>query len=125
MAKIIGLGGIFFKAKSPLELANWYKQYLGLDTLEWGGAIFPWDNLIGVKSNAFNIWAPMEETTDYFAPSQQNFMINFVVDNLEELVSSLQKQNLAISDIQVQEQGKFAWIIDPDGNKVELWEPKQ
>lgn len=123
MAKIIGLGGIFFKAKSPLELANWYKQYLGLDTLEWGGAIFPWDNR--VKANAFNIWAPMEETTDYFAPSQQNFMINFVVDNLKELVSSLQKQNLAISDIQVQEQGKFAWIIDPDGNKVELWEPKQ
>lgn len=123
MAKIIGLGGIFFKAKSPLELANWYKQHLGLDTLAWGGAIFPWDNR--VKANAFNIWAPMEKTTDYFAPSQQNFMINFVVDNLEELVSSLQKQNLAINDIQVQEQGKFAWIIDPDGNKVELWEPKQ
>jgi len=65
----------------------------------------------------------MEEQTDYFAPSTQNFMLNFVVDDLAELVKNLQQQNLAISEIQTQEQGKFAWILDPEGNKVELWEP--
>lgn len=125
MAKIIGLGGVFFKAKSPLELANWYKQYLGLDILEWGGAVFPWQNLPNLNSSAFNIWSPMEEKTDYFAPSTQNFMVNFVVDNLEELVKNLQEQNLAISEIQIHEQGQFAWISDPEGNKIELWEPKK
>lgn len=124
MAKIIGLGGIFFKAKAPLELASWYKQYLGLDTLEWGGAIFPWQNLPTLNPDAFNLWAPFEEKTDYFSPSTQNFMVNFVVDNLEELVKNLKAQNQAISEIQIQEQGKFAWIVDPEGNKVELWEPK-
>ena len=123
MAKIIGLGGIFFKAKAPLELSSWYKQYLGLDTLEWGGAVFPWQNLPVLNANAYNLWAPMEEQTDYFAPSTQNFMLNFVVDDLAELVKNLQQQNLAISEIQTQEQGKFAWILDPEGNKVELWEP--
>ncbi len=124
MAKIIGLGGIFFKAKSPLELANWYKQYLGLDILEWGGAIFPWQNLPNLNSKTYSLWAPFEEKTDYFAPSTQNFMVNFVVDDLEELVKSLKVQNQKISEVQIEEHGKFAWILDPEGNKVELWEPK-
>ncbi len=124
MAKIIGLGGIFFKAKSPLELASWYKQYLGLGTLEWGGAIFPWQNLPDLNSGAYSLWAPFEEKTDYFSPSTQNFMVNFVVDDLEELVKNLKEQNQEISELQIQEHGKFAWILDPEGNKVELWQPK-
>ena len=125
MAKIIGLGGIFFKAKAPLELANWYKQYLGLDIQEWGGAIFPWQNLPDLNSGAYSLWDPFEEKTDYMSPGTQNFMVNFVVDNLDELVKNLKKQDQAISEIQAQEHGKFAWILDPEGNKVELWEPNQ
>jgi hypothetical protein len=125
MAKIIGLGGIFFKAKSPLDLAKWYKQYLDLDILEWGRAIFPAEQPSDSKSGAYSLWAPFAETTDYFSPSIQNFMVNFIVDDLAELVSFLKEQNQAISEIQIQEQGKFAWILDPEGNKVELWEPQK
>lgn len=121
MAKIIGLGGIFFKAKNPQQLAAWYKKYLGLNTLEWSGAIFmPEENK---NSNACNIWALHDEKTDYFAPSTKNFMVNFIVDDIEKLVENLKAQNLEIGDIQSHEQGKFSWIIDPENNKVELWEP--
>lgn len=123
MAKVIGLGGIFFKAKSPLELAAWYKQYLGLDVLDWGGVIFPATQSSEVTTGGYSIWAPFAEKTDYFSPSLQNFMVNFVVDDLAGFVNNLKIQKLAISEIQIQEQGKFAWILDPEGNKVELWEP--
>lgn len=125
MAKIIGLGGVFFKAKSPLALANWYTQYLGLDIMEWGGAVLPLQGIATANPDAFNLWAPMEKKTDYFAPSTQNFMVNFVVDDLQELVNNLKEQDQAISEVQQHEHGKFAWIMDPEGNKVELWEPNK
>lgn len=119
MAKIIGLGGIFFKSINPQGLANWYKTYLGLEVFDWGGAVFmPQD----YSENTYNIWAVHAHNSEKFAPSQ-NFMINFIIDNLDELVHSLNENGLNPSEIEVYEQGKFAWVIDPDGNKVELWEP--
>lgn len=119
MAKVIGFGGVFLKSKEPAKLSEWYKNYLGIDMLEWNGAIFNTTELNG----GHNVFALHEKTTDYFAPSSNNFMINFVVDDLHALVLSLQQAKQDISEVLSSEFGLFAWIIDIEGNKVELWQP--
>lgn len=123
MGKVVGFGGVFFKAKAPHLLSSWYKDNLGVNVLDWGGAVYPWSGLDKIHKNGVNIWTPFDENTEHFAPSNSNFMFNFVVDNLVELIVDLKAKNFDISEIQTHEQGKFAWILDPEGNKVELWEP--
>lgn len=120
MAKVIGIGGVFFKAQNPAKLSAWYKENLGFEIQDWNGAIFMHSEQ---TQNTYNVWAPFEENTEHFAPSKQSFMINFIVDNLLDLVTHLKQKNHDISEIESHEQGMFAWIIDPEGNKVELWEP--
>ena len=104
MKRVTGIGGIFFKSADPKSLGVWYRDHLGLDVTDWGGAIFEWG---GPESPpGMTIWSPFAQDTDYMEPSSASFMINVRIDKTE-----------------TSEQGKFGWVIDPEGNKVELWQP--
>ena len=122
MKRVTGIGGIFFKSKDPKRLSAWYRDHLGLDVSDWGGAIFQWG---GADSEAgMTIWSPFGEDTDKMAPSTSSFMINFRVADLDALLMALRAEGCDVIDnTEPSDFGKFAWVIDPDGNKVELWEP--
>ena len=121
MARILGIGGIFFKSHSPKELAHWYQKHLGLTASEEGGSILEFKHL---TENGFAVWGPFEENTDYFQPSSKGFMFNFIVDDLNEALSQAKKGGAQVMDrIEEHVYGRFGWFIDPEGNKVELWQP--
>jgi predicted enzyme related to lactoylglutathione lyase len=125
MKKVTGIGGIFFKCKDPGKLKEWYQQHLGLNTTQYG-ASFEWYQGPDSTKKGSTQWAPFKETTKYFEPSTKDFMINYRVENLVELVEQLEKEGVTIVDkIETSEYGKFVHIIDLEGNKVELWEPGQ
>lgn len=124
MKKVTGIGGIFFKCKDPKKMNEWYKTHLGIDAGEYG-ASFEWREDVDSKKKGSTQWTPFEETTNYFEPSSKDFMINYRVDDLEGLVKQLEKEGVPILDnIETFEYGKFVHIIDFEGNKVELWEPR-
>jgi predicted enzyme related to lactoylglutathione lyase len=123
MKKVTGIGGIFFKCKDPEKVREWYQKHLGLNTNEYG-ATFVWYQDSEVSKKATTQWSPFDEKTKYFEPSTKDFMINYRVENLVELVEQLKKEGVTIFDeIETFDFGKFVHIIDPEGNKVELWEP--
>ena len=124
MKKVTGIGGIFFKAKDPKAINEWYKTHLGFDTSPYG-TTFEWFEGTDSTKKGQTQWSPFPETTKYFEPSTKDFMINYRVENLEALVEQLTNEGVTIVDkIQDSEYGKFVHIMDPEGNKVELWEPK-
>lgn len=124
MKKVTGIGGIFFKCKDPKALKEWYKTHLGIDSSEYG-VTFDWKEAAEAHPTGSITWSPTSETTDYFEPSTKEFMINYTVDDLEALVEELKKEDVKILDeMAVYDFGKFIHIMDPEGNKVELWEPK-
>lgn len=125
MAKVTGIGGIFFKSTSNhKELAEWYRKHLGVPLESWGGAIFRWPE-DQAEDKGLTVWNVAEQETKWFSPSQSSFMINYRVDNLEEMITQLKSNGVEIvKGPESHENGKFAWILDLDGNKVELWEPK-
>ena len=119
MGRVTGIGGIFFKAKDPAALRAWYQQHLGISVQAWGGAIFEWADPQGLTT-----WNISSEQSDSMAPSQASFMINYRVEDLHGLVSALRSEGCTlVGDLEESEYGKFAWVLDPEGNKVELWEP--
>lgn len=123
MKKVTGIGGIFFKCKDPDKVREWYQKHLGLNTNQYG-AVFEWYEGSDSTKKALTTWSPFNETTKYFEPSTKDFMINYRVENLVELVEALKKEGVTIVDsIETYEYGKFVHIIDAEGNKVELWEP--
>ena len=124
MAKVTGIGGVFFKAKSdPKELAAWYARHLGLPLESWGGAILKW-SADATPDGGQTVWHVAAKDTEWFSPSSASFMINYRVDALEPLVAQLRRDGVTIvKGPESDENGRFAWILDPDGNKVELWEP--
>ena len=125
MKKVTGVGGIFFKCKDPKKMTEWYKEHLGLSTNPWGGASFEWYEGADSTKKGQTQWQPFPETTKDFEPSTKDFMINYRVENLEALVDELKKNGVTIVDkIQDSDYGKFVHILDAEGNKVELWEPK-
>ncbi len=123
MKRVTGVGGVFFKAKDPKALAEWYRRHLGMAVEEWGGLAFRWSDDAQADGGA-TIWCPFAHDTDYFLPSSAPFMINFRVDDLHALLAALREEGCAVLE-KVEESpfGKFGWVIDPEGNKVELWEP--
>ena len=122
MAKVLGVGGVFFKSPDPGRLYDWYARWLGMEFENWGTAFHP----NTMPANGQTVWSAFDAKTDYFAPSQREFMFNLVVDNLEEALEQVQEGGApVIGEIEKLEYGSFGWFIDPDGNKVELWEPNK
>lgn len=123
MKKVTGIGGIFFKCADPEKMRNWYSQNLGLITNEYG-SLFEFRNSDKKEEINYLQWSPFAQDTKYFEPSKKEFMINYRVQNLVELVAELKKSGVTICDeIEAFEYGKFIHILDPEGNKIELWEP--
>ena len=125
MKKVTGIGGILFKCKDPGKMNEWYKTHLGFETSSYGTS-FEWRQAEDPTKKGSTQWCPFAETTKYFDPSTNNFMINYRVENLETLVEQLKMEGVTFVDnIEDSEYGKFVHIIDLEGNKVELWEPKE
>lgn len=123
MKRVTGIGGIFFKCKDPKKMREWYRTHLGLNTNQYG-AVFEWRQGADSTKKGFTQWSPFSETTNYFEPSSKDFMINYRVENLVDLVKQLEKEGVTISDkIETYDYGKFVHILDAEGNKIELWEP--
>jgi len=121
--KVTGIGGIFFKCKQPQKTKDWYAKILGLITDEYG-ALFEFRNADKPNQKNYLQWSPFPEDTTYFSPSEKEFMINYRVGDLESLQKELKAAGVTILDeIETYEYGKFLHILDPDGNKIELWEP--
>jgi predicted enzyme related to lactoylglutathione lyase len=120
MAKVIGFGGIFFKSRDPKALSTWYATHLGIKIEGFGGAKFSEDS----AHPGHVVWTPFKEDTKYFAPSDKPFMMNFRVDDLHGLLAQLRGAGVQVdAKVDESEYGRFGWIMDPDGNRVELWEP--
>lgn len=123
MAKVLGIGGVFFKSADPQALADWYKKVLGFPVEGWPGAIFPLGDNTG--RDAFAVWSPFKADTRYFEPSTKDFMVNFRVDDIDGLVEAIEANGGTIIKRDDQDgNGRFAWVMDPEGNNIELWEPK-
>ena len=122
MGKALGLGGAFFKSKDPAALGQWYKKHLGLDVkTTYRGAMFDPATL---PNGAFAVWAPFEEDSTYFGSSRQPFMVNLIVDDLDACLDQVQEGGATLAKgVEENEFGRFGWFIDPDGNRVELWQP--
>ena len=124
MKRVTGIGGIFFKANDPDKLREWYRVHLGIECEKEGGAIFKWRTADDPSSERYTVWAPFPENTDYFAPSKKPFMINLQVENLDEVLAQLKREGVDVDPkVESYDYGKFGWIMDPEGNRVELWEP--
>jgi predicted enzyme related to lactoylglutathione lyase len=124
MKRVTGIGGVFFKAQDAQALQSWYKRHRGIDVQAWGGAAFDWADADGKPVAGTTAWSIASAQSDQFAPSTAPFMVNYRVEDLHSLLSALRAEGCNVLDkIDESEFGKFAWVIDPEGNKVELWQP--
>ncbi len=124
LKRVIGLGGIFFKAKDSKALGEWYAKYLGVPVEPWGGVTWKPEAMLESGKDGYNLLTFFKADTKYLEPSQQPFMINLIVDDLSALVVALHQEGVDVmGEVQESEYGKFSWVMDPEGNKVELWEP--
>ena len=124
MAKVMGIGGVFFKStKDNSALIEWYKTNLGMPLEPWGGAILRWEKDTG-EDKGCTVWKTDEKDSAWFSPSTSGFMINYRIDNMDEMLTQLKANGVEIvKGPESHENGKFLWVLDPEGNKVELWEP--
>ena len=124
MTRVTGIGGIFFKARDPEKLREWYREHLGIALEEWGGAIFRWQTPERPEPDGMTVWNIFPATTKYFDPSPSPFMVNFRVDDLDALLANLRAEGCAVDEkVERSELGNFGWVMDPEGNRVELWQP--
>jgi len=124
MKRVTGIGGIFFKSKDPKALAEWYRVHLGVNIEQWGGAIFRWASPENPSGVGATVWSLFKSDTKHFEPGQAPFMINYRVADLHALLAALRSEGCNVLDkVDESEFGKFGWVIDPEGNKVELWQP--
>jgi catechol 2,3-dioxygenase-like lactoylglutathione lyase family enzyme len=122
--RVTGIGGIFFKARDPEALRAWYREHLGFDIQDWGGLSFRW-NEPEREEDGLTVWTIFPATTDYFNPSTAPFMVNYRVSDLAALLDVLRAEGCTVDDrgVEASEFGKFGWVMDPEGNRIELWEP--
>jgi predicted enzyme related to lactoylglutathione lyase len=124
MKRVTGIGGIFFQAKDPAALGDWYRRHLGIDVQPWGGAAFDWADDAGNPIGGTTAWSVGPTDDAQFAPGTAPFMINYRVHDLAALLRALRDEGCNVLDkTDDSEYGKFGWVVDPEGNKVELWEP--
>jgi predicted enzyme related to lactoylglutathione lyase len=124
MKRVTGIGGVFFKSADPESLTEWYRVHLGFPVEAWGGVAFRWSTPDNPSGTGTTAWSPFKADTDYFAPSTSSLMINYRVDDLHALLAALRTEGCNVVDkVDESEYGKFGWVIDPEGNKVELWQP--
>lgn len=120
MAKVLGIGGVFFKAKDPAASSEWYGRVLGFDVTSWGGVKFEHPD------RGSQVWAPFKADSDYFDPSPHSMMINLLVDDIDGVLARVAKEGVEpLGRMDDDDNGRFAWLLDPDGIKLELWEPKR
>jgi predicted enzyme related to lactoylglutathione lyase len=119
MKRVVGVGGIFFKARDPEMLRAWYQTHLGIDVQAWGGTAFPWD-----RPDGMTVWSIFPESSEHFAQSRASFMVNYVVEDLRALLELLRAEGCEVDPkVEDSEYGTFGWVMDPEGNRVELWQP--
>ncbi len=125
MKRVTGIGGIFFKSKDPEGLREWYREHLGIESDGANGAAsFHWREADDPEREGLTVWSAFPDNTSYFDPSKAPFMINYRVANLDWLLAQLREEGVAVDPkIEEYDYGRFAWIIDPEGNRIELWEP--
>jgi predicted enzyme related to lactoylglutathione lyase len=124
MKRVTGIGGIFLAAKDPVALRTWYKKHLGIDVQEWGGTAFRWTDESGKPVRGTTVWSI--GGGDYFVPSKSPYMVNYRVADLRALLHVLREEGCDVMDkTDDSEYGKFGWVMDPEGNKVELWQPPE
>jgi predicted enzyme related to lactoylglutathione lyase len=124
MRRVTGIGGIFFKSDDPGRTLEWYRTHLGIASGDFGGFAFQWSEKDRPNETGYTVWSVFPDTTAYFSPSEQPYMINFRVADLVGLVAALREEGVEIvGEIEQYPNGKFAWILDPEGRKIELWEP--
>jgi predicted enzyme related to lactoylglutathione lyase len=124
MSRVVGVGGIFIKAKDPVALRAWYRDHLGVNVEHWGGAAFAWNSPDGPGEKGMTVWSVSDEKSTYFAPSEARFMVNYIVMDLDAVVEALRAEGCDVdAKVEESEFGKFGWVMDPEGNRVELWQP--
>ncbi len=124
MQRVTGIGGIFFKSRDPVALAAWYRQHLGLAIEDWGGAVFAWQGADNPQGIGSTLWSPFAADSTYFEPSQEPWMINFRVADLDALLVALRAEGCTVDQrTEVSEFGRFGWVMDPEGRRIELWQP--
>ncbi|MGB3626159.1 MAG: VOC family protein [Henriciella sp.] len=127
MAKVIGVGGVFFLCQDPEATQAWYKRVLGLEGTDFGGFVFSHEKSAGTfPKGAMTIFSPFKSDSDYFKPSERDVMFNLMVDDLAGLLKQVEAEGVEqVSPVEDHDYGTFAWIMDPDGRKIELWQPKE
>ncbi|MEM1106628.1 MAG: VOC family protein [Pseudomonadota bacterium] len=125
MAKVLGIGGFFFRCKDPAATRDWYARVLGFEINDFGGVNFSQADAAGAFGpGAMTIWSPFDDDSDYFAPSSENHMVNFMVDDLTAMLAKCAAEGVAeVKPREDHPYGSFGWILDPDGRKLELWQP--
>lgn len=124
MKRVTGIGGIFFKAENPEALGAWYREHLGIEPTPDGAVLFEWREKEKPSEIGITVWSPFPRDTTYFAPSKAPFMINYRVEDLDAVLAALAAEGVEIDEKrEASEFGRFAWLMDPEGNRVELWEP--
>jgi predicted enzyme related to lactoylglutathione lyase len=124
MKRVTGIGGIFIKSDDPQRLREWYRRHLGINFEDWGGFGFSWKSSDNPEGVGTTVWNVFDAPSNYFDPSKAPFMVNYRVADLHALVAALRAEGCQVMDkVDDSEYGKFGWVVDPDGNKIELWEP--
>jgi predicted enzyme related to lactoylglutathione lyase len=124
MKRVTGIGGIFIKSKQPDVLREWYRRHLGFELEPWGGLAFRWASPDNPGGTGCTVWSAFEDSSEYFAPSKAPFMVNYRVADLHALLAVLKSEGCDVDPkVEESEYGKFGWVMDPDGNRVELWQP--
>jgi predicted enzyme related to lactoylglutathione lyase len=126
MKRVTGIGGIFIKSADTARLRDWYQKHLGIPIEAWGGTAFRWAGTHNPGGHGTTVWSVFEASSNYFSPSQSPFMVNYRVEDLHALLAALRAEGCQVEDkVDESEYGKFGWVIDPDGNKIELWQPPE
>ena len=126
MKRVTGIGGVFFKSNHPEKLREWHRVHLEIEVEKEGAAMFKWRKLDDPERESCTVWSPFPSDTNYFAPSEKPFMINFRVADLDALLAKLRQEGVKVDErTDKSEFGYFGWLMDPEGNRIELWEPPE